>query len=179
MEDSGARQACFISCAKDEGIKGDKLGRVAKCNDKGSSKGPFQMKRIRIGQCTRTFGPEFDPFDLRMATKCTMDRIKRTALSPNFPCGRTRGDRWMIAMKQVGAGPTYISQAASPPVCLPSALKDQPEVCIPAQVEKRATQCGESSYAALGYDYYKACGKKCSKWTPPAPAPSPDVSQDP
>lgn len=175
IDDGGARQACFIACAKDDGIKGDKLARVAKCNDKGSSKGPFQMKLIRIGQCKVLLGPDFSPFNLRMATKCTIAKIKKTALSKHFPCGKSRGDRWMIAMKQVGAGPTYEAQAATPAFCLPSPIKTQAPVCVQASPAKRATQCGESTYASLGYDYYLSCGKKCSKWTPPAPS----ITQDP
>jgi hypothetical protein len=154
------------------------MKRVKACNDRGTSKGPYQMKPRRIRTCQKLLGPDFDPFDMRQAARCTREKIKKTALHRKWPCRGSEGNRWMIAMKRVGAGPLETIQHAREAGCASDPRNWKAQVCFEAKPAVRIQQCNESGYAKRGLRYYRACGKKCSlvKYNPPRPSPAADVS---
>lgn len=161
----GARQSCFLSCAIDQGIKRCKdkhcrWQRIKRCNDRGTSRGPFQQKPKTIRACANVLGdPAYDAHDLEQSARCTMRRVRASAYRRHWPCNRGDGDRWAIAMKRIGRGP------------LETVAKAQPRTWIPsptgggrwqgATKAKRIQRCQESGYALRGLRYYRACGKAC------------------
>jgi hypothetical protein len=126
------------------------------------------MKTAFINRCKRWFGPNFDPFDTAQAAQCMMKKIKRTATSKKWPCTRADGNRWMISMKRVGAGPLRTVEKAQKAGCFYSTTKNE-RLCVKAAPAKRVQRCDESSYAKRGLRYYRSCGKACRlvKRTPP------------
>jgi len=172
---NGARHDCFKQCAIEQGVaRGThRWKRIYDCNDKGTSRGPFQMKKGRIAQCRKFFGKDFDPFSLPQAARCTARILKRTALSDRWPCGRV-GNRWLVAYKRITRGVIRTVAKAEKGRWIPDAHGGrtwiEPRKAVVEQI------CDESGYGQRGLRYYRACGKKCSlvKYHPPTPpAPGP------
>lgn len=171
---NGARHDCFKQCAIDQGItrytSKARWKRIQNCNDKGTSRGPFQMKMQRVRWCRKMFrktsGEDFDPFDMAQAARCISSVIKRVALAKRFPC-RTKSragksqNRWLIAFTRVTRGVLRTVQDAQPGRWVPDAFGQkswiEPQPKITEQI------CSESSYGLRGLRYYQACGKKCQK----------------
>ncbi len=161
----GARQSCFLQCATDQGVKRCKekhcrWQRVKRCNDRGTSRGPFQQKPKTVRSCRRLLGePGYDPHSLEQSARCMMRKVRRSAYAKHWPCRRADGDRWAIAMKRVGRGPVKTLAKAQPRIWLPSPSGvGRWEPARPAVVTQR---CEESAYALRGLRYYRACGKAC------------------
>ena len=159
-----ARNDCFLQCALDQGIRRGSVrwNRVKFCNDRGTSRGPFQMKRSRIKQCkSKAIGmPEdFDPFDLAQSARCMMRITRRAALSKRFACGRVE-NRWMVAHKRVTQGVLRLVAKAQPGRWISSVHKGEKKWLPPTKPVYEQI-CSESGYARLGLRYYRACGKKC------------------
>jgi hypothetical protein len=170
---TGARRDCFLQCAIDQGIqrsnrKNSKWRRIKKCNDGGSSRGPFQMKMGRVKRCRKMFGKDFDPFDLGQAAQCTVRIVKRTARAKRWPCGRD-GNRWLVAMKRVGAGVIRTVSKAKPGRWVPDTRGGrkwiEPQPKITEQI------CEESGYGNRGLRYYRSCGAPCRSETIQARSP--------
>jgi hypothetical protein len=165
LDSSGARQSCFLQCARDQGIKPCKdkqcrWQRIKRCNDHGTSRGPFQQKRQGIRACRNILGrPDYDPHDLAQSARCVIRKVRRSAYRKHWPCRRGDGDRWAIAMKRVGAGPLKTVEKAKPRTWVPFATGGGR--WDPARPAKRIQRCTESSYALRGLRYYRACGKPC------------------
>lgn len=161
----GARQSCFLQCATDQGIKRCKpkhckWQRIKRCNDRGTSRGPFQQKPSTVRACRRLLAdPAYDPHGLEQSARCTMRRVKASAYNRRWPCRRGDGDRWMIAMKRVGRGPMETLAKAQPRTWIPAATG--PGRWEPAKPAVRIQRCQESGYALRGLRYYRACGKPC------------------
>jgi len=168
LESNGTRRSCFIQCGLDQGIPAWRMKKVRKCNDRGTSRGPFQQKKGRIKECKRWFGPDYDPFSLAASARCKVRKLKRTAHSKHFPCRRSAGNRWSIAMKRVGAGPLVTVEKSQKASCHDSPREMGTKVCVPARKRVRIQQCNESSYAQRGLRYYKSCGAACRKFQRPA-----------
>ncbi len=160
LTDSGARHDCFLQCALEQGISrgNPRYARVAKCNDRGSSRGPFQMKAGRIKQCRKLLGDSFDPFDLEQATRCTAQIVKRTATSKRWACGRV-SNRWLVAFTRVTRGVIRKVADAQPGRWVKDLHGGKkwfpPTKTVYTQI------CVESPYGRRGLRYYNQCGKKC------------------
>jgi len=165
---NGARNDCFKQCAIDQGITrgGARWKRIARCNDRGTSRGPFQMKKGRINQCKKLLGEEFDPFSLEQAARCTAQIVKLAALSDRWPCGRV-ANRWLVAHKRVTRGVIRVVSKAKPGRFVYDTHGGRKWIePVPRVVERI---CTESSYGLRGLRYYRACGEKCTlvKYKPP------------
>jgi hypothetical protein len=161
--DNRARHDCFLQCAIDQGIRRGtrRWERVKRCNDKGSSRGPFQMKKGRIKQCkSKAIGmpSNFDPFDLAQSARCMMRVTRKVATSKRFSCGRV-DNRWMVAHKRVTKGVRRTIAKAQPGRWVPDTR--QGKVWVPPSEAEYEQICSESGYAKRGLRYYQACGKKC------------------
>lgn len=161
----GARQSCFLQCARDQGVapsreKHSRWQRVKRCNDRGTSRGPFQQKPKTVRVCRRLLDdPAYDPHSLEQSARCTMRKVRSVAYGRHWPCRRDDGDRWAIAMKRVGRGPLETLEKAKPRTWIPSPTGGgRWEAARPA---KRIQRCTESQYALRGMRYYRACGKAC------------------
>jgi hypothetical protein len=163
----GARQSCFLQCARDQGIspskkKHSRWQRIKRCNDRGTSRGPFQQKPKSVRACRNITGnPAYDPHNLEQSARCTIRKVRSSAYRKHWPCRRDDGDRWAIAMKRVGRGPLETIEKAKPRTWVPSPTGEgRWEEARPA---KRIQRCTESRYALRGMRYYRACGKACSE----------------
>lgn len=156
LESSGARQDCFVQCALDQGLSrgSARFDRVKRCNDRGTSRGPYQMKPTRVKQCRKLVGPDFDPFSLAQSTLCTARLVKRTATAKIWPCGKS-DNRWLVAMKRVGRGTIRVLTEAQPGrwVATPRGEKRW----VPEQEAVVEPVCDESGYGQRGLRYYQDC----------------------
>lgn len=166
---NSARNDCFKQCAIEQGLPrgGARWARVLKCNDKGSSRGPFQMKKGRIAQCKRLLGDSFDPFNLAQAARCQSRIIKRTALSKRWACGKVN-NRWLVAFTRATRGVIRTVAKAQPGRYVPTTRGGSVWVGPSKKVVEQI--CEESGYGKLGLRYYRACGKKCFTARRPTPA---------
>jgi hypothetical protein len=170
IDASKARQGCYLDCARDKGIKvgGARWKRVKRCNDWGSSRGPFQQKGSSIRYCKRILkNPHYNPHSLLQSATCVIKKVKRSALKKKWPCrNRDSSDRWMIAMKRVGAGPLRTMVKATPKTWIPSPRTGEGK-WVEAQPAIRTQRCELSKYAQWGRNRYRMCGKPCFKMLRP------------
>ena len=181
--DNNVRHDCFIQCAIDQGIprskkKNSKWQRIWRCNDKGTSRGPLQMKRLRIRQCRSlkwgNMGADFDPFKLEDAVLCLMRVVRKVATSKRWACGRVQ-NRWLVAFKRVTRGVIRTVAKATPGQWVPDAHGGRKWI----EPQKRRVEqiCSESGYGNRGLRYYKACGKKCRQVERYNQAPTPVIGK--
>lgn len=97
------RSVCLSGCALVHGqVKA--AGRARRCNDRGTSRGPFQMKPGTIAKCRQLVGP-IDPHRIDEAAFCYVELVRSSQQIIPSACGLP-SSRWMVAWKRVGAGPT-------------------------------------------------------------------------
>jgi len=165
LQAGGARQSCFLQCARDQGIpqskqKHSRWQRVRRCNDRGTSRGPFQQKPKSVKLCRKLLAmPDYNPHSLRQSARCVMRKVRASAYNKRWPCRSADGDRWMIAMKRVGRGPLQTIEPEQPRTWIPAPTGGG--TWQEARPAKRIQRCTESSYALRGLRYYRACGKPC------------------
>jgi hypothetical protein len=170
----GGRQNCFLQCARDQGIRPCKdkhcrWQRIKRCNDRGTSRGPFQQKPKSVRACRNILGdPNYDPHSLEQSARCVMRKVRSVAYKRGWPCRRGDGDRWAIAMKRVGRGPLETLSKAQPRTWTPDTTGGGR--WEPARPAVRIQRCQESRYALRGLRYYRACGKPCQKVAKRLPA---------
>lgn len=179
MSNNDARHDCFLQCAIEQGIaRGTpRWRRIDGCNDHGTSRGPFQMKKRRIAQCRKILGKGFNPFDLEDAARCTGQIIKKTALSKRWPCGKV-DNRWLVAFTRVTRGVIRILAEAQPGRWVPS--PQGKAVWVPPTEAAIEQICEASGYGLRGLRYYQECGKKCARVKRPEAPPTaggPTLSQ--
>jgi len=155
--DSHKRRRCFVKSAKKQG-KG-RVKRAARCNDRGTSRGPFQMKRARIRQCQKILGKTFNPFSLEESARCTAQLIKRAAAKVHRVCGRIPNP-WLVGYKRLTRG-VIRKIANAVPRQFVADPKGGPGRWIPAQKAEYEQICTESRYGRRGLRYYRACGERC------------------
>jgi hypothetical protein len=164
--DAGAgRQGCFLDCARDKGISygGARWKRVERCNDWGTSRGPFQQKKGSIAYCKKVLkNPSYNPHSLVQSARCVIKKVKKHALARRFPCRKSDGNRWMIAMLRVGRGPLKTVEKASKKRWVPGARLGDGK-WVAAKKAVRVQRCEESRYARWGMSRYRQCGKACQK----------------
>jgi len=168
IQSNGGRRDCFMQCALEEGVprsraKGSKWQRIWGCNDGGTSRGPFQMKKGRIKQCQNELGPDFDPFDLEQSARCMMKITRKVATAKHFPCGKV-DNRWLVAHKRVTGGVLRTVARAKPGRWIPDLHGGQ--VWVEPTRAIREPICSESPYGQRGLRYYRACGERCREVRP-------------
>ncbi len=160
-----ARKSCAEACAIDQGVqrRSDAMAGVLRCNDGWSSRGPFQQKPRRIAECVNKLemGADYDPHDVEQSTRCTIRKIRHHATTKTFACAGAAGNRWMIAMKRVGAGPRIRLSEAKPRRWVP--FPSGQGRWFPAVKAVYRQRCQESGYAKAGLEAYRKCGKACRK----------------
>jgi hypothetical protein len=83
----GARQSCFLQCARDQGVpvstkKHSRWQRVKRCNDRGTSRGPFQQKPKSVRTCMSILDdPAYDPHSLEQSARCTVRKGRASAVT--------------------------------------------------------------------------------------------------
>lgn len=163
LPNGAPRQSCFLDCARDKGISvgGARWNRVKNCNDWGTSRGPFQMKDSSVRYCERTLkNPHFDPHSLVQSAQCVIKKVKKHALAKRFPCRKSAGNRWMIAMLRIGRGPLKTVEKASKEKWVPGTRIGTGK-WMSATPAVRIQRCDESRYAQWGMNRYRMCGKAC------------------
>ena len=100
MDASGGSRR--IKCAAAVGDRAH--ARSSMCNDRGTSRGWFQMKRVLTRACSRSMGHPIDPHDLGQAAHCYAWIVGRSYRANR--CGVVLPDkRWGVSFARVAAGP--------------------------------------------------------------------------
>lgn len=96
----GLSRDCRIQCMTDSAP--NKAARVRRCNDRGKSKGWYQLRDVNLAVCKR-HGLKGDPHDIVAASRCYTYLVRRSyrANACELPPGE---HRWAVSFARVAAG---------------------------------------------------------------------------
>jgi len=111
-EPDGVSRECRVQCAMD--TEGN-VRRVSRCNDRGKSKGYFQLREANLAVC-RDNNMGGDPHDIVSASKCYAYLAARSyrANVCRLPLGE---HRWAVSFARVAAG--VFHRGTKVPRCTP------------------------------------------------------------
>lgn len=98
---AGKQRRCRVLCAVSKGERA--VRRALNCNDGGTSKGWFQLKRMLIRRCPKVDGRRVNPHDVREAATCYAWHVSRSHLK-NACKIKDVGKRWSVSFARLAAG---------------------------------------------------------------------------
>jgi len=106
------RSTCLIACAESEGRS---ASSARKCNDHGTSRGFFQLKRGTQDTCESLVGHPIDPHRIEEAAECYLALVNSNMSKIPGGCKPNNSNRFLIGWKRTGKG--LVDRDTGEPVC--------------------------------------------------------------